>query len=287
MILREIRRSYREELNALYAETEADALFYWAAEEILNKKRVDAVACLPLACGRHEEERFLSVLARLKTAEPIQYIFQKAFFDGLELEVNPSVLIPRGETEELVQWAKEYLKEKENPLVLDLCTGSGAIAIALSAAFPSACVHACDISSQALRTAGENARRCGVEVDFFCWDVLSPALPPALSDKAVFDLVIANPPYVLPAERERMRPNVLDYEPSLALFVPEDDPLLFYRRIAAIAIGSLKPEGWLLAEINEALSERNEALWGACGFKGVEIRRDIHGKPRMIRGIKP
>ncbi|MDE7072554.1 MAG: hypothetical protein K2O66_04235, partial [Bacteroidales bacterium] len=104
---------------------------------------------------------------------------------------------------------------------------------------------------------------------------------------AVFDLVIANPHYVLTAERERMRPNVLDYEPSLALFVPEDDPLLFYRRIAAIAIGSLKPEGWLLAEINEALSERNEALWGACGFKGVEIRRDIHGKPRMIRGIKP
>lgn len=287
MILREARRIYREGLRFLYEEVERDNLFYWAAEEILGKKRVDIAASMPCGLTEMQQERFSAVLARLKEGEPVQYIFGRAYFSGMALEVNPSVLIPRGETEELVRWAMEFLAGREKGVVLDLCTGSGAIALALAHAFPEIAVHACDISEEALRTARANGHRCGAEVDFFRQDVLLEDLPEDIGGEGFFDLIISNPPYVRPCEKARMCANVLRYEPHIALFANEEDPLTFYRRIACIAVRSLKAGGWLLAEINEAFPEENKHILREAGFEAVEVREDIHGKARMLRGIKP
>lgn len=283
--LRQIRDDFRVTLRATYGEPEADALFYWAAQEILHQTRMQIVANLSESVSESQAESFWQTLARLQEGEPVQYIFKKAYFLDLELEVNPAVLIPRGETEELVLWALDSLHSVAHPAVLDLCTGSGAIALAIAKARPDAAVWACDISPDALQTARRNNQKCGTDVHFFRQDILQESLSENIRNQD-FDLIISNPPYVRISEKSEMRINVLHHEPHTALFVEDADPLLFYRHIAAIARERLREGGKVLVEINEAFPEECKALFSASGLAQIEVRQDLHGKPRMLGGCK-
>lgn len=283
--LRQIRNDFRETLRVAYGEPEADALFYWAAQEILHQDRMRIVASLSERVSESQAESFSRTLARLQEGEPVQYIFEKAYFLDLELEVNPAVLIPRGETEELVLWALDSLRSVSSPSVLDLCTGSGAIALAIAKARPDAAVWACDISLDALQTARRNNEKCGMDVHFFRQDILQESLPENIRNQD-FDLIISNPPYVRYSEKPAMRANVLRYEPHTALFVEDADPLPFYRRIAALAHERLRVGGKVLVEINEAFPEECKALFSASGLAQIEVRQDLPGKPRMLGGCK-
>lgn len=225
------------------------------------------------------ENRIESVIERLKTGEPIQYILGETTFYDLRFEVNPSVLIPRFETEELVDGIlKKYGNNKLK--FLDIGTGSGAIAIAIKKNNPLAEVYACDISTEALQTAQENANLNQVEVHFFHHDVLSDK-PLPISN---FDLIVSNPPYVCENEKAAMNRNVLEHEPHLALFVPNNDPLRFYHAIALLAIKHLSKNGELWFEINEAYGPEVAEILTAKGFD-TTIIKDINGKDRIVRGI--
>jgi len=218
-------------------------------------------------------------------ARPIQYILGKTTFEGCNIHVREGVLIPRPETAELVRWAREVLESPQ--IILDLCTGSGAIAIALAKAFPQAKVYGVDISEHALEVAYENSLLNKVEISFFKADLLHapntydiPLLPHS------FDLVICNPPYICLSEKRYMHPKVLDYEPHLALFVPDDEPLLYYRALACWSTILLKEGGILMAEFNEQMGKEVEKLLISNNFSSIEIRKDINGKPRMVAAVK-
>ncbi|WP_439181821.1 peptide chain release factor N(5)-glutamine methyltransferase [Carboxylicivirga taeanensis] len=217
-----------------------------------------------------------SFIDLLKTHTPIQYIIGNTEFYGLRLEVNSSVLIPRPETEELVDW---ILKEEGAPKsLLDIGTGSGCIALSLKAHLPTCDVTAWDISPEALQTAGQNAKNHCLPVTFEQIDVLnySPV-------NAAFDCIVSNPPYVREQEKTMMASNVLDHEPARALFVSDSDPLIFYRTIAQLALTILNPGGSLYFEINEYLADEMKDLLSNLGYSNIECRQDINGKERMMR----
>ena len=223
-------------------------------------------------------EKIKSVISRLKNFEPIQYILGETEFYGLKLKVDTSVLIPRPETEELVQW---LLKSDlpENSTILDIGTGSGCIALAIKSRLKNAEVSGIDISENALEVARLNATKNNLDVDFFQADILKWEE----SEWKKFDVVVSNPPYIRESEKLLMHGNVLNYEPEKALFVPDSEPLVFYSAISFFAKKHLSDNGMLFLEINENLgSEMNEMLID-CGFSEIEIRKDINGKNRMIR----
>jgi release factor glutamine methyltransferase len=219
-------------------------------------------------------------LEKLKDHFPIQYILGETEFYGLKFKVNPSVLIPRPETEELVHWIIED-NNLDSPSILDIGTGSGIIPISLKSNITNANVSSWDISDEALKTARKNADLNNVSVNFKKQDVLSCEIEPKC-----FDVIVSNPPYVRELEKYMMRKNVLDYEPHLALFVKDSDPLIFYKAICEFAIHSLKEKGKLYFEINEAYGKETCDLMINCGFKNIELRNDIFGKPRMAKGQK-
>jgi release factor glutamine methyltransferase len=225
-----------------------------------------------------EKIRVKEVVERLKNGEPVQYVLGKAEFCGMNLKVNPGVLIPRPETEEMVQWlvtSTIRLPEK----ILDIGTGSGCIALALKKAFPEARVSGCDISEQALSVARENAALHRLEIHFFVSDILRWS---GKENWVKQDLIVSNPPYITLVEKKCMVSNVLDFEPHLALFVPDEDPLLFYRNIAEFSLLWLKPGGRLVFEINELYGSEVVRLLRENGFFGIELRKDLRGKERMI-----
>ncbi|MBW6497438.1 MAG: peptide chain release factor N(5)-glutamine methyltransferase [Bacteroidales bacterium] len=227
------------------------------------------------------------VAGKLKEHVPLQYITGQASFFGLEFKVNENVLIPRSETEELVLWVLDTLKEDLGSLqaklnLLDVGTGSGCIAVSLASQLLGATVSACDVSTEALKLASENAARNKLEVNFFHCDILHEQ--PGLRE---LDVVVSNPPYVMEKEKALMQPNVLEYEPAVALFVSNEDPLLFYRVIARKALAWLKPGGWLFFEINESLGRETKECVEKEGFIHVELKKDINGRDRMIRAKKP
>jgi len=223
-------------------------------------------------------EKIKSVISRLKNFEPIQYILGETEFYGLKLIVNPSVLIPRPETEELVQWlVKSDLSE--NSTILDIGTGSGCIALAIKSMLKNAEVYGIDISENALEVARQNVIKNNLDVGFFQADILNWEE----SEWKIFDVIVSNPPYIRENEKLLMHNNVLNYEPEKALFVPDSEPLIFYRAIAFFAKKHLSDNGMLFFEINENLgSEMNEMLIDS-GFSEIEIRKDINGKNRMVR----
>lgn len=284
--LRSVRETYAKALLPLYGESEAFSLFYWVAEEITRLNRASLALRLDEPLDDEVGARFSDVLTRLLRHEPVQYIFNKAYFGELELYVDGTVLIPRPETEELVRVAASRLVPRARPRILDLCTGSGAIALLLNRLIPEAEVYACDISEKALETARRNNTLCGGSVSFFQYDVLSGAPLPGDVSAHGFDLIISNPPYVRQSEKTRMRPNVLDYEPSLALFVPDEDPLVFYKAIARIAVRHLARDGLLLEEINEAFPRQNQRILEESGLCSIELHRDMQGKFRGISARK-
>ena len=212
---------------------------------------------------------------------PIQYILGEAEFCGETFAVRSGVLIPRPETEELVMWAIEKSYGLLSPRILDVCTGSGCIAIALAKAFPSAMVFAFDISAEAMAVAQKNAECNHANVSFLIADILREENPAGES----YDIIVSNPPCVRDMEKTMMNRNVLDYEPHLALFVPDDDPLIFYRHIAEFATKHLKTGGKLYLEINEALGNETAALLEKQGYRCI-VHKDSFGKDRMIEAVK-
>ena len=218
------------------------------------------------------------IIGRLQKGEPLQYIEGKAPFCGMEFAVNSSVLIPRPETAELVDWIVcEHATQ--HPRILDLGTGSGCIAIALSKQLPQATIEACDISAEALTVAKENARMNEAPVSFFTHDMLDLGTPLPHS----YDILVSNPPYIRQSEAADMSIQVTEWEPHTALFVPDDDALRFYRAIAELGqTEALRPGGHLYVEINQALGKETVALFEAYGYQDVELRKDIYGNERMI-----
>jgi release factor glutamine methyltransferase len=228
-------------------------------------------------------EKLSNILTRLQTGEPVQYILGHTEFYGLIFKVNPSVLIPRPETEELVEWvlnSKVKNQKSKVTTILDIGTGSGCIAISLKKNLPEAKVSAIDISTDALQTAKQNAELNEVDVNFIHQDILN--INPEI-EIPNSEIIISNPPYVTLHAKTRMHTNVTDFEPHTALFVPENDPLIFYKAIADFAIENLIPNGLLFFEINENLGKKTVAMLESKGFKNVELRTDMSGRDRMIK----
>jgi release factor glutamine methyltransferase len=227
------------------------------------------------------EELVIKLVKELKTSKPIQYILGETEFFGLKFLINGNVLIPRQETEELVQKIIRDNK-KPDPVILDLGTGSGCISVSLAKNIPSAKVYATDISPEALMITNENAKLNSVKIHTIADDMLHPEL----DNKLKFDIIVSNPPYVRDSEKQFIKQNVLNYEPATALFVRDDNPLGFYRAISGIALQKLFSGGLLYVEINENFGFEVADLFRASGFSDPEIIRDIHGKNRIVKAIK-
>jgi len=220
-----------------------------------------------------------NALERLKQSEPIQYILGRCEFMGLEIEVNKNVLIPRPETEELVEWILTEIGTKKLK-ILDIGAGSGCIACAIKKNSANYTVEAWDISENALKTAQKNAEINDVKVEFKIVDILNHQH----IHNELFDIIVSNPPYVTEKEKNLMQPNVLDYEPHAALFVPDEKPLLFYEKIADFSLKALKKGGMFFFEINEAFGKEIINLLKIKGFENIELRKDISGRDRMVKG---
>ncbi len=220
-----------------------------------------------------------SKVKELAQGRPVQYVIGHSEFCGLDIEVREGVLIPRPETEELVAWVIEKTADIERPRILDVCTGSGCIALALAARVGKASVVAVDISDEALTIARCNAERLQLGVEFIKDDALAHL--PNIADRK-FDIVVSNPPYIPILERESMHVNVVNFEPDIALFVADDDPLIFYREIAVTAKHILADNGYLLFEIHQPLAQQTVDMLRELGYDAVELRNDCFDKPRMI-----
>jgi len=284
MILKTLKRNFSDALSEFYPESEINSFFGILAEQFLNMTRAEVALNMYAVISSKKNDKFEAALSRLKTSEPIQYILGETEFYNFNLKVNSSVLIPRPETEELVDWIIKDVKKLNQDLnILDVGTGSGCIAIALANNLPLAKVYGIDVSEEAIELANENAQLNDVFVDFDKKNILN--LEPQKFD-IQFNIIVSNPPYVRALEKEDMLDNVLNFEPHLALFVDNEDPLLFYRHIAKIAINNLAHDGFLYFEINEYLSKDVMQLLKDYDFKSIELKRDLSGKDRMIKAIK-
>ena len=279
--LQSVNQYFHMKLDALYNTNEVDSFFWILAEEKVGVKKLDFMKDPDIRFNESELLDFIRYSRRLAKFEPVQYITGVEDFMGMKLKVTPDVLIPRPETEELVDWVSK-LANKEAPLeIIDIGTGSGCIAIGVKNKLPNAFVKGVDISREAISVAKENAENNNLKVDFMMMDALN--LP---WERDKYDIVISNPPYVLDSEKEQMSKNVLDFEPHTALFVDDEDPLLFYEAIGAWAIESLKKGGQLFFEINEKYADKTVGLLEELEFSEVESKNDIFDKPRMIRAVK-
>ena len=271
----------KSELKDLYSPDEISSLTRLILEKEFAIPFADILACKFNHLSDAEMQKLTEIVGKLKNSEPIQYILGETDFFGLAFYVNGSVLIPRPETEELVQWVLESAENK--PIkILDIGTGSGCIAVTLAKKLPSAEVHAWDISEDALEVARRNAERNGVKVIFSKRDML---LEPVSDEK--FDIIVSNPPYVTEVEKTEMQENVLNFEPHLALFVPDDNALVFYEKIADFALTNLNNGGQLFFEINRAKGADIARLLEEKGFKNIELRKDISGNERMVMAEPP
>ena len=279
MYLKEIRNIYQTELCGSYPAEEVDSFFYLAIEHYLNLERFILALQPDIILTKEEEQPLFHCLARLQQNEPIQYILGETFFHGLRLQVNKSVLIPRPETEELIHWILEDTHENQSGRnILDIGTGSGCIAIALASEFEADHMYAMDISPEAIALARLNADYHKAEIEFLEMDITK-----IQSLETRFDMIVSNPPYVRQSEKNGMKPNVTDFEPHLALFVEDEDPLYFYRHILNFARNQLTHNGRLYLEINQYLGRELIKLLEDQKFSEIELRKDIYGNDRMLR----
>ena len=276
MKIRDYRKYFLEKLTPLYDSMEAERFFAIALEELKGWKRSDLALNPDAQLSGGDMEKWNDVLAALETQKPIQYIFGKAHFYGLEFEVNENTLIPRPETEELVEWIISENNVKGSINIIDIGTGSGCIAIALAKNLTDASVSAIDVSEGALATAKRNAVHNKTSVNFILKDILAADELPQQ-----YDVIVSNPPYVRNLEKEEIKENVLQYEPHLALFVDDNDPLIFYRKIALLAKEWLSPNGRLYFEINQYLGSETVQMLEDLGFTNVVLKKDMYGNDRM------
>ena len=286
MKLKTIKEAFHKELDAIYGKEEVSSFFYLLIESYCYFTRLKLALEPEKIISKAEEELLLQALNRLKEQEPIQYIIGETEFYGLPFKVNVHTLIPRQETEELVEWVIASNKKNKPLTVLDIGTGTGCIAISLAKNLPNAKVYALDVSEKALEKAKENAVLNEVEVTFVSADILNHSTCDLKLENIDFDIIVSNPPYVRNLEKQEMRTNVLANEPHLALFVEDDNPLQFYNAITAFAIAKLKGKGELYFEINEYLGEEMLALLQENDFKDIELKKDFFCKDRMLKGVK-
>jgi release factor glutamine methyltransferase len=286
--LKHIKEIFHQQLESVYVKEEINSFFFMLTEFYFDFSRIQLALQPDFEINKQLELQILKALEALKNHEPIQYIIGETEFFGLPFKVNESVLIPRPETEELVEWIinKQQTTNNKQLNILDIGTGSGCIAISLVKNLPNAKVFALDISKKALNIAMDNAKRNNVIVEFVEADILKTEDLRQKTEGLKFDIIVSNPPYVRALEKEQMQPNVIKYEPHLALFVEAEDSLLFYKKITQIANKVLSPNGRLYFEINEYLGKDMLKLLKDEGFEEVEIKTDIFGKDRMIKGVK-
>lgn len=281
MLLKQYKVHFFDSLKNIQDEQEIESFFFILSEYLHNLKRVDLALNPNFELTNEEVEKWNAILVELQQEKPIQYITGEAWFYGLKFEVNENTLIPRPETEELVEWIIESQKSKVKSSkfeILDIGTGSGCIPISLKANLPQANVSAIDVSEKALEVAKRNAVSNKVEVNFIQSNILE------VEDlNRHFDMIVSNPPYVRNLEKEEIKKNVLDYEPHLALFVEDTDALLFYRKIAQLALKNLALNGLLFFEINQYLGKETVELLENIGFRNIELKKDMYGNDRMIK----
>ena len=281
MKIKEYKLLFIQELLPIYDSGEVESFFYLILEAKHQLKRIDLALNPNLTFSEDEIQKWDLILEQLKAEIPIQYLLGKTSFYGLDFNVNPSVLIPRPETEELVEWIIKFnsnIEKFKNLKILDIGTGSGCIAISLAKNIPNTQVFAIDVSEKALATAKKNAILNNVSVTFINQNILETK---DLEQK--FDIIVSNPPYVRELEKQEIKKNVLDNEPHLALFVEDNDALLFYRKIGTLAIKNLSNNGQLYFEINQYLGNETVDLLENLGFKNIQLRKDIYGNDRTIK----
>lgn len=281
--VKDVYAACKDALKPWYDEQEIKFITTLLLNDITRLNNASLKAFPETALTANQELQIEDAIAKLKIGMPLQYVLGTAEFYGLTFKVNPSVLIPRPETEELVAWIIDTVKQSglKAGCILDIGTGSGCIPIALKKHLPAFEVTSIDISADALQTARENAELNQVEVDFVNADILQHEVLNSITGP--FDVIVSNPPYVTLDDKKQMHTNVVDFEPHTALFVPEEDPLIFYRHIADFANRHLKPGGKLFFEINESLGKETLQLLDNKQFINRELRKDFRDKDRMIR----
>ena len=281
MQLKSLQSFFQNGLLGYYSKDEINAFFYRICEQHLDYKRIDVSLKSDTTITPETFEYFETIISRLLTYEPIQYILGTTSFFGLEFKVDDNVLIPRPETEELVAWILKQADASQPLKILDIGTGSGCIAISLAKQLPNAEVYALDVSPGALEIAGYNAQQNAVQLHTIQANVLDWK-----PTEVAFDIIVSNPPYVRESEKEQMAPNVLEHEPHLALFVENNNPLVFYHAIVALSKKALKKQGKLYFEINEYLGDETKALFSSEDFDAIELKTDIFAKNRMLCASK-
>lgn len=283
MTLKEFKLFFTESLLEIYPKTEIESFFFILVEEKLNLQRIDTILEPNFLIVDTILSELKNILKRLQNEEPLQYILGNTEFYGLPFLVDENTLIPRSETEELVEWIlEEVSKWQSNKVaklsILDIGTGTGCIPISLAKNLSNTKISAIDISKKALKIAKQNALLNNVDVDFIELDILETK---KLSQK--FDVIVSNPPYVRELEKVEIKNNVLENEPHLALFVADENPLIFYKKIADLAKQQLSKNGLLFFEINQYLGKETVAMLQEKGFKNIELKKDLFGNDRMIK----
>jgi release factor glutamine methyltransferase len=270
----------KKELKPLYPEKEIEAIIYLIFKDLINFPKADIYLKSNHELSLPVQDKIKYILAELKTNKPIQYIIGKTEFYGCQIKVTPDVLIPRPETEELVEWV---IEETDNHAdILDLGTGSGCIAISLGKYLPFSNIDAIDNSIKSLELARENAALNNVKnIQFYQFDIINPT-----KFKKHFDIIVSNPPYISEKGKKLIPPNVINFEPGRALFVPNENPLIFYKTICETGRKILKPEGKIYFEIHEDFGDKILLLLKEKKFRDLQLKKDINGKDRMVRGIR-
>ncbi|RLJ64298.1 release factor glutamine methyltransferase [Lacinutrix venerupis] len=285
MLVKDLENIFHETLDVIYGKEEVSSFFFLCTEAFYNISRLDIALNRNISITKEEQQPIFDALEALKKEQPIQYILGETEFFGLPFKVNENTLIPRPETEELVQLIIDSKKNKASTQlsILDIGTGSGCIAIALAKNLNNAQLYALDVSEKAIEKAKENATLNNVDINFLEGSILKDDDCDTLFKNLEFNIIVSNPPYVRNLEKVEIQNNVLNNEPHLALFVEDNDPLIFYRAITKFAKNKLKQNGQLFFEINEYLGEETKDLVESFGFKNVEILKDIFNKNRMLK----
>ncbi len=282
-----LQLAYRQLLARLYKindTREAANIANWVIEHVTGHRKIDRIVYKDLPVSAQQQQKLQTITDQLLQHKPVQYVLEEAWFGDMKLYVNENVLIPRPETEELVEWiAEETIRNSKFEIrnfILDIGTGSGCIAIAIKKKIREATIYAIDVLEGALEVAKQNATQQHVEINFLQLDFLNKSKRAQLP---LFNIIVSNPPYVTKSEEQTMQPNVLKYEPHIALFVPDEDALKFYKAIGEFAQTHLQVNGSIFVEINEALGLQVTNLFKESGFKKVLLKKDLQGKDRMIK----